>query len=284
MVAYYDTITGKIYNFDVGGTIPSITDDFVEIDATEYYDLLSQTYADSSKIITFDTEAGGLTLSDAVFSEEPLDDFEIINTFKSSISFLLDGVALSYGYSSIENAISYYDSLDSTKREEARSFSGWRDSVEFLADSNIFSFTADGVTLPDLAGFTGQTGYAEFSVVPIPTILSGDENAGYHITDLENGIFTAWTKSNSDSSGFGTVLIPFPSGQIQNVYSITGLVDQGGLTTNWLTSNYTIKIKTSGTQNSFGAYTQFDYMINDVENNTLSYSGLLLRFNIIGKF
>jgi hypothetical protein len=207
-----------------------------------------------------------------------------ISLFNYYVNDLLNSAAISYGYYSIDNAVSYYNSLDPTKREEARSFSDWRDSVLSLADTNIYGFTADGITLPDLAGFTGQTGYIDFSVIGIPTTLVGDENAGYHITDLENKIFTAWTKSNSDSSGFGTIQIPFPSGQIKNIYSITGLVDQGGLTSNWLTSDYTIKIKMSGTQNSFGTYTEFDYKINDVENNTVSYSDIHLRFNIIGGF
>lgn len=215
----------------------------------------------------------------------PTSDF--ISLFESRVSSLLNSTAVSYGYNSIDNAISYYDSLDFTKREEARSFSSWRDSVEFLADANIFSFTADGVTLPDLAGFTGQTGYAEFSVVPIPTTFFGDEDAGYHITDLENRIFTAWINVDHQgiNSGLGqSIQIPFPSGNITDIYSISGIVDQGSQTSDWLNANYSLKIKFSGTANSYGVQTEFDYMIHSLDGYATTYNGLVPRFTIIGGY
>lgn len=241
---------------------------------------------DTDKWYIFDTSLNYYTEIDVTLQELANSNQNYnINIFQSQVGGLLDSTATYYGYDSIDNAISYYDSLDSTKREEARSFSSWRDSVEFLADVNIFSYTADGVTLPDLAGFTGQTGYAEFSVVPIPTTFFGNEDAGYHITDLENRIFTAWINVDHNSSsnyGYG-VQIPFPTGNITKIYSLGAMVDQGGLTSEWFSEDYTLKIKMSGTANDYGVFTEFDYKINSLSNNS-NYQGLVLRFNILGEY
>lgn len=164
MVAYYDTVTGKFYNFDIGGTIPSITDDFVEVDATAYYDLLSQTYSDSSKTITFDAGTSGLTLSDipsATFTDQ-----ELIGIFYSGVYSLLDEISSVYGYNGIVDAVSYYNSGITAWRDEAIAFNTWRDNTVSLMYDNIFSFTADGITLPSLTsgGFTGQAEYFDVGI------------------------------------------------------------------------------------------------------------------------
>lgn len=159
MVAYYDTITGKFYNFDVGGVIPSVTDDFVVVDATAYYDLLAQTYADSSKIITFDAGASGLTLSEAP-SVTQSQQQEILN-FQGFVYNFLDETSVTFGYFDIQDAISYYNSGITAWRNEAIAFNTWRDNTVTLMYSNINGFTASGITLPSLitGGFTGQVGY-----------------------------------------------------------------------------------------------------------------------------
>lgn len=208
-----------------------------------------------------------------------------ISLFQSRVNGLINSSAISYSYDSIDNAVSYYNSTNQTKRDEARSFSIWRDLVLSLADSNIYEFTSEGITLPDLAGFTGQTGYTGYEVTPIPTTFFGDEDAGYHITDLENRVFTAWINLDHNSVsnyGYG-VQIPFPSGDITNIYSIGALVDQGGLTSEWFSEDYTLKMKLSGTANSYGALSEFDYKINSLSNSS-SYQGLKLRFNILGGY
>ena len=210
-----------------------------------------------------------------------------ISLFQFRVNDLINSAAISYGYDSIDNAVSYYNSLDPIKREEARSFSDWRDSVLSLADSNIYEFTSDGITLPDLAGFTGQTGYTGYEVTPIPTTFFGDEDAGYHITDLENRIFTAWINVDHQgiNSGLGqSVQIPFPSGNITDIYSISGIVDQGSQTSDWLNANYSLKMKFSGTANSYGVQTEFDYMIHSLDGYSTTYNGLVPRFTIIGGY
>jgi len=87
-----------------------------------------------------------------------------IEYITSNVNFLLNQTAKSYGYDSIDNAISYYNSGVTAWRNEAIAFNTWRDNTETLMFDNIFSFTADGITLPDLAGFTGQTGYFDVGI------------------------------------------------------------------------------------------------------------------------
>ena len=91
-------------------------------------------------------------------------DTQKIGSFEALIDNLLHDASISYGYSSIENAISYYNSGVTAWRNEAIAFNTWRDNTETLMYDNIFSFTADGITLPDLAGFTGQTGYFDVGI------------------------------------------------------------------------------------------------------------------------
>lgn len=94
-----------------------------------------------------------------------------IEYIKSNVNFLLNQTAKSYGYDSIDNAISYYNSGITAWRNEAIAFNTWRDNTETLMFDNIFSFTADGITLPDLAGFTGQTGYFDVGITASRPIL-----------------------------------------------------------------------------------------------------------------
>jgi hypothetical protein len=164
MTVYYDTITGIIYNTEIKGSIPSITDDFVEIDETTYYNLLSQTYSDSTKTLTFDAGTSGLTLSEA--PSITFTDQELIGIFYSGVYSLLDEISSVYGYNGIVDAVSYYNSGITAWRDEAIAFNTWRDNTVSLMYDNIFSFTADGITLPSLTsgGFTGQTGYFDIGI------------------------------------------------------------------------------------------------------------------------
>jgi hypothetical protein len=91
---------------------------------------------------------------------EPL----LLTSFIDQTVGLLSSTAIEYGYDSIDNAISYYNSSVTAWAEEAAAFNTWRDNTLSLMYQNIFSFTADGVTLPDLDGFTGQTGYAQLAL------------------------------------------------------------------------------------------------------------------------
>lgn len=86
--------------------------------------------------------------------------------FYGGVKNLLDSTAVSYGYDSIDNAVSYYNSGITAWREEAIAFNTWRDNTLSLMYDNIFSFTADGTTLPDIATgeFTGQAGYFDVGV------------------------------------------------------------------------------------------------------------------------
>jgi len=88
---------------------------------------------------------------------------EVLN-FSSLVRTFMNDTAVSYGYSSSDNFISYYNSGITAWRNEAIAFNTWRDNTETLMYDNIFSFTADGITLPDLAGFTGQTGYFDVGI------------------------------------------------------------------------------------------------------------------------
>jgi hypothetical protein len=88
----------------------------------------------------------------------------LVPNFSSLIKNFLSRIAGDYGYDSIDNAISYYNSSVTAWAEEAAAFNTWRDNTLSLMYQNIFSFTADGVTLPDLDGFTGQTGYAQLTL------------------------------------------------------------------------------------------------------------------------
>lgn len=208
-----------------------------------------------------------------------------ISIFKESVTRLLESTATYYGYDSIDNAISYYDSLDSTKREEARSFSSWRDSVEFLADVNIFSYTADGVTLPDLAGFTGQTGYTEFSVVPLQEDFFGNEDIGYQILPNTDNKFISWYNIEHTNNSYGGGVGEFiNSGDISAIYSISATIDQTGLSASWADEDFSIKMRLTGTANDYGVQTDYEYKLGSVGDVFSGFSGLKVRINCFGKF
>jgi len=87
-----------------------------------------------------------------------------IQVFYNNVQTLISDTVRSYNYDSSDNFISYYNSGVTAWRNEAIAFNTWRDNTETLMYDNIFSFTADGITLPDLAGFTGQTGYFDVGI------------------------------------------------------------------------------------------------------------------------
>ena len=89
-----------------------------------------------------------------------------VEDFKISIFSLLGKTAVSYGYDTIDDAISYYNSGITAWRNEAIAFNTWRDNTLSLVYDNIYSFTADGITLPSLTAgdFTGQAGYLDVAL------------------------------------------------------------------------------------------------------------------------
>jgi len=161
---YYNIVTNQIYDEAFGPIIT--TDDFVQIDRNEYNTILTEVISSSGdKGITFDAGTSGLTTFEKSYTFETPGQTASIKAFYNIITGdLFRNVAFSYSYPSIENAISYYNSGVTAWRNEAIAFNTWRDNTETLMYDNIFSFTADGITLPDLAGFTGQTGYFDVGI------------------------------------------------------------------------------------------------------------------------
>lgn len=86
---------------------------------------------------------------------------ERIRVLNEGVQLFLNDTAVDYGYDSIHDAISYYNSGITAWRNEAIAFNTWRDNTVTLMYDNIYSFTADGITLPSLTAgsFTGQAGY-----------------------------------------------------------------------------------------------------------------------------
>jgi len=155
---YYNYSTNSVYDEMVGPVLT--TDTFIEINRDDYY-----SYISDGKGVTFDPGTSGITTFERTFPSFAPSNEEIITDFYFLIqNQLLNSVPLSYGYSSIENAISYYNSGITAWRNEAIAFNTWRDNTETLMYDNIFSFTADGITLPDLGGFTSQTGYFDVGI------------------------------------------------------------------------------------------------------------------------
>lgn len=117
-----------------------------------------------------------------------------------------------------------------------------------------------------------------------PNGFSGNSERGYVVTDWKNRTFSAWLNvDNSVTSGISSgIEIPFPSSDIKNIYNITGLVNQGTLSSDWETEDYNIKIKMSGATNSYGSYTNFDYKLGSKSSN--DYIGLKLHFSFMGSF
>jgi len=87
-----------------------------------------------------------------------------ISSFTNTVNGFIETTVSLYGYNSINDVISYYNSGITAWREEAIAFNTWRDNTIDLMYDNIYSFTADGITLPSLSGFTGQTGYSSLSL------------------------------------------------------------------------------------------------------------------------
>ena len=173
MSFYYDKTTGKTYNLSIPGQIPSITDDFVLIDETEYFTFLNQTYSDTSKTIIY-TEGVGLTFEiapSATFSQDYL-----INNFKFTVNSLLNLEAIALGYKSSEDAATFFFSTSASDKSKAEDFIYWRDNTLDLMRQNIASFTADGITLPGLSAFVEQGEYYGLEFIPagLPSIAGGE--------------------------------------------------------------------------------------------------------------
>lgn len=155
MAIFYEKETGLIYN----NNFPFLsTGTLVEISEKEYADIIS-----SGKGVTFDEQKGGITSFDITIDQGLTEKYQ---SFFGIISNFIDNYPTSFGYGSIEEAISYYNSGITAWREEAIAFNTWRDNTLSLAYDNIYGFTANGITLPSLSGFTSQQGYFE---VDIPT-------------------------------------------------------------------------------------------------------------------
>jgi len=166
MAIYFNPNDKLFYNSDFTAK-SKITGSFVEIATKqEYYDLIDLVVRGYELDVD---EFGGITYSFVGFDPEitiPTSDTtsDYISFFYANIKNLLEGTSISYGYDSIDNAISYYNSGITSWRNEAIAFNTWRDNTVSLMYDNIFSFTADGITLPDLPGFTGQTGYFDVGI------------------------------------------------------------------------------------------------------------------------
>lgn len=223
------------------------------------------------------------------FQGNPLEDLPQDTSASLSVRFLddintfINRTALQYNYSSIDNAISYFNSGVVASREDASKFITWRDNTLSLMYDNIDNFLADGITLPTLDGFTSQAGYVEFTAIEPQNLFFGDENFGYK--RFEDNTFIGWVnvQHNSQNSGLGQN-IPLPDGEhVKSIYSINGIVDQGNLTSDWLSLDYTLKIKLNGS-NIHNSPTNFDYKVQAINGVENVYEGLVLRFNIFGSF
>jgi hypothetical protein len=100
----------------------------------------------------------------SLFTDSSSITSESVSIFFQNVRFLINSTAVSYGYDSADNFISYYNSGITAWRDEAIAFNTWRDNTLSLMYDNIFSFTADGITLPNLSGFTAQVGYFDVGV------------------------------------------------------------------------------------------------------------------------
>jgi hypothetical protein len=219
---------------------------------------------------------------DNPFEDADFSSFQI-PYFTNIILSYINQTAVSFGYDSIDNAISYYHSDNVVRREDAFKFKTWRDNTISLMQDNIDNFISNGITLPDLSGFTSQPEYIEFNAIQPETFFFGDENFGYK--KFEDNTFICWVnvQHNTQNSGLGQN-IPIPDGEsVKKIYSISGIVDQGSLTSDWLSLDYTLKIKLNG-NNIYNTPTNFDYKVQAINGVENVYQGLTLRFNIFGSF
>lgn len=210
---------------------------------------------------------------------------ESVSIFSQNVQFLLHSTAVSYGYDSVENFISYYNSADPTKREEARSFLNWRDEILQRADLNVYGFTAAGITLPNLTEFRGQTGYSEFEVSPIQETFFGNENLGYQIIPNTDNVFVSWYNIDHTDNLYGIGVGEFiNSGNISAIYSISATIDQTGLSSSWESEDFSVKVRLTGTANDYGVQTDYEYKLGSVGSVFSGFSGLKVRINCVGKY
>ena len=160
MSIYFNPEDNLFYDSEIDNF--KILESFIEITGgkEEYYTYLKLLSERNTIVVN---EFGEITFTPEIF-ETPSIFTQILNFKEFVVDSILNDTARVYGYDSIDNAISYYNSSVTAWAEEAAAFNTWRDNTLSLMYQNIFSFTADGVTLPDLDGFTGQTGYAQLTL------------------------------------------------------------------------------------------------------------------------
>jgi hypothetical protein len=162
MSIFFNPEDKSFYDSEINNV--KITESFIEITGgkEQYYEYLK--IISEGNIIDVN-ELGEIIFIPETIESPPVNNDIIARNFidfmKSSI---LDSIANFYGYDSIDNAISYCNSGITSWRNEAIAFNTWRDNTVSLMYQNIFSFTADGITLPDLDGFIGQTGYFDVGI------------------------------------------------------------------------------------------------------------------------
>lgn len=135
--------------------LPIITD--VDLGTRYYLDPIQEKYIE----ITADYQT---FISSLVYELPFVGVTANIQHFVEIIDEFITSYAISYGYSSIIDAVSYHNCGITAWEEESIAFNTWRANTESLMYDNIFSFTADGITLPDLAGFTSQAGYFDVGI------------------------------------------------------------------------------------------------------------------------
>lgn len=158
----------------------------------------------------------GESLDSLISKNKPIQ----IEKFKFSVDFLLDSTAISYGYKDIDDAVSYYDSTITSKKNEAKAFVTWRDNTLGLRDENIYDFTADGVTLPrvDDGSFTSQDGYQEFLGASDEVIYSlGQISGNSKISGIARWNYTTFPVSYSA----GSFIKSMPSLTTQNFLEVS---------------------------------------------------------------
>lgn len=94
-----------------------------------------------------------------IFSKE-----QIISNFRTMINIFLQNTAISFGYDSIQDALSYHNSGITAWREEAIALNEWRDNTISLAYNNIHMFTTNGIPLPSESEFKSQQGYSSVNI------------------------------------------------------------------------------------------------------------------------
>lgn len=94
-----------------------------------------------------------------------------ISNFVNSVKNYIEIVATNFGYDSSLDFISYQNSGITAWRNESLTFGEWRDNTISLMYENVASFTGGGPSLPNIDGFTGQTGYFDVGITASRPLL-----------------------------------------------------------------------------------------------------------------